>query len=208
MVVRSARRRVAAAMDDKLSVGGPNLRSWEHYLSPPITSEYPLTGDIIRRQNGNPEDPAEYAVVLTPSCDLVSGEGRKPKVKRVLVARCKDVGRLLQELAPGDRDDEEERRKKLRIILTQGHGHSCLPLPALPGIFPQMAADFRALELIDFGKIVTGEGGEYERVASVDSPFRELVAWAYALCAARPGLPDRDYDAWVDEIVSALPKRR
>jgi CheY-like chemotaxis protein len=203
MLVRSARRRVAAAMDRELSSGGPDLKSWEHYLYPPITLEYPLTGDIIRKRGGDAADPSQYAVVLTPSCDLASGEGRKCKVGRVLVAGCRRVDRLLQELAPADRTHGEERRKKLRAILTQGYGRSCLPLPALPGVFPPMVADFRALELIDFTEIANS-GKAYDRIASVDSPFRELVSWAYVLCAARPGMPDRDFDAWVEEVVSEL----
>lgn len=209
-LVRSVRRRVAAAMDQKLSSGGPNLATWEHYLYPPMVRGYPLTGDIIRKHAGDPNDPSQYAVVLTPSCDLVSGDRRRPKVKRVLVASCKDVGRLLQELAPADRENEGERKIRLRAMLTQGHGHSCLPLPELPGIFPHMAADFRDLDLVDFDKISDGDGKQdgYDRIASVDSPFRELVAWAYVLCAARPGLPDRDFDSWVEEIVSTLPEPR
>jgi len=204
-LTRSARRRVAAAMDQELSTGGPNLKSWEHYLCPPTTLGHPLTGDIIRKRTGDRNDPSQYAVVLTPSCDLVSAAGRRPKVSKVLVAQCKDVHRLLQELSPADRENLEERTRRLRAILTQGHGYSCLPLPALPGEFPSMAADFRDLKLIVFTDIGDVDK-EYARVASVDSPFRELVAWAYVLSAARPGLPERDFDSWVEEIVAALPE--
>jgi hypothetical protein len=204
MLVRSARRRVAAAMDKELSTGGPCLRSWEHYLYPPTSPRHPFTGDIIRKHGGDPGDPTQYAVVLTPSCDLVATEKRKPKVRRVLVARCREVDWLLQELTPLERKDEEERKTRLRTILTRGHGLSCLPLPALPGVFPPMTADFRDLEVIDFAEIADGK--EYIRIASVDSPFRELVAWAYVSCAARPGLPDRDYDEWVDDVLAKLPE--
>lgn len=203
MLVRSARRRVAAAMDKELSSGGPNLRSWEHYLCPPTTREHLFTGDIIRKRTANPSDPSAYALVLTPSCDLVTNGKRRAKVANVLVARCKDVQRLLEELAPGDRQDTQERNKKLRAILTRGHGQSCIPIPSLPHEFPPMAADFRVLELIELSQIIE-EDKDYVRVASVDSPFRELVAWAYVSCAARPGLPDRDYDSWVEEVVTAL----
>ena len=207
MLVRSARRRVAAAMDKELSTGGPPLRSWEHYLSPPTGPGHPLTGDIIRNHAGQADDPSQYAVILTPSCDLVSEGRRKPKVGKVLVARCKGVDRLLQEFASADRGNGAERKIKLRTILTRGHGQSCLPVPGLPGVFPSMAADFRDLELISHNEIAD-DGKPYDRIASVDSPFRELVAWAYVLCAARPGVPDRDYDAWVEEIVSMLPEPR
>jgi len=56
-LVRLARRRVAAAMDDALSSGGPKLRSWEHYLCPP-TSGHLLTGDILWKTEGNRKDPS------------------------------------------------------------------------------------------------------------------------------------------------------
>ena len=39
MLMRSARRRVAARMDDALSFGGPSLKSWEFYLCPPICED-------------------------------------------------------------------------------------------------------------------------------------------------------------------------
>jgi CTP synthase len=203
MLTRMARRRVAATMDEKLSTGGPALKSWEHYLRPPIVTAHSLTGDIIRKRDSDPRDPTSYAVVLTPSCDLATGPKRRAKVKHVLVAHCQGVQRLLQELNPADRDNVEERKKRLRLILTQGHGHSCLPLPAFPEEFPPMVADFRDLGLVSLTDI--GSGAPYIRIASVDNPFRELVAWAYVLNAARPGLPDRDFDSWVDEIVAALP---
>jgi len=63
-----------------------------------------------------------------------------------------------------------------------------------------MAADLRQLELISFDKI--SEEAEFVRVASMDSPFRELISWAYMQTGCRPGLPDRNLDDWCDEIVS------
>lgn len=203
-LTRFARRRVAALMDDALSSGGPNLRSWEQYLCPPTITGHLLTGDIIRKRTGEEREPTSYAIVLTPSCDLACEGKREAKVKRTLVALCKGVQRLLQDISLADRKNQEECKKRLRSILTQGHGHSCLPVPALPGVFPPMAADFRDLKLIDLSDI--GDDREYVRVASVDNPFRELVAWAYVLNAARPGLPDRDFDSWLEEVFAALPE--
>jgi len=203
-LIRSARRRLAAGMDEELSSGGPNLRSWEHYLCPPIITRHLLTGDILRERSGQRDDPSHYAVVLTPSCDLVSGNGRKPKVEKVLVAKCATVVRLLEDLNLDVKTKKERCRERLLPMLRQGYGNSCLPLPELPGEFPTMAVDFRRLELIELGAIGDGRK-EYVRVASVDNPFRELVAWAYILNAARLGLPDRDFDSWVEEIIAALP---
>ncbi|MYK60628.1 MAG: hypothetical protein F4034_01405 [Chloroflexi bacterium] len=65
-----------------------------------------------------------------------------------------------------------------------------------------MAADLRDLELIPVGAIGV-EGEEFLRVASVDSPFRELISWAYLQVAGRPGLPQRDLDGWIHDIIEA-----
>jgi CheY-like chemotaxis protein len=205
MLVRSARRRVAAAMDKELSTGGPNLRSWEHYLCPPTNAAHLLTGDLIKKTDGRPEDPSQYAIVLTPSCDLVVSEHRKPKVEKVLVAMCTTVARLLDDLGLAITTKPERIREGLLPILTQGHGGSSFPLPGLPGEFPAMAADFRNLELIGINDIGDAKR-PWIRIASVDNPFRELVAWAYITNAARPGLPERDFGEWADEIIAGLPR--
>jgi hypothetical protein len=203
VLIRSARRRLAARMDEQLSTGGPHLKTWEHYLCPP-TLPHLLTGDIICRRNGDQKDPSSYRLVLTPSCDLVEMGTRKPNVEKVLTAVCSDAERLLKDANLSPKTQTERLKEKIKPFLRQGHGKSCLPLPELPHRFPTMVADFRALEVIDINQI--GSNKEYERVASVDSPFRELVAWAYALNAARPGMPERDFDSWADEIVKAIPE--
>lgn len=201
-LVRSARRRIAARMDDALSSGGPGLRTWEFYLCPPVVEQHLLTGDIIRRSDGDKTDPASYRVVLTPSCDLVESETRAPKVKQVLVSVCTAVNRLCKELKLPETGDWQDKHKNILIgVLNQGHSPTCLPLPALPGEFPSMVADLRNLQLIDLNTL--GADKEWRRVASVDNPMRELTAWAYLGLAARPGLPDRDFGAWVDEVIAA-----
>jgi hypothetical protein len=87
-------------------------------------------------------------------------------------------------------------------ILSQGHFEGIIPLPAFPGHFPHMVADLRNLELVPID--VRGSQTGFERIASVDSPFRELVAWAYMQTTARPGLPERDCDRWCKEIINSL----
>lgn len=207
VLVRSIRRRVAASMDDAMSLGEPNLLSWEQYLCPPSNSAHFLTGDIIRLKSGKQDDPSSYRIVLTPSCDLVSSDKRKPKVEKVLLARCTQVSRLLEDLGlemPSNKGKLEPFKKKLAKFLTQGYGHSSFPVAELPGEFPVMAADFRLLDVISLDEL--NDQKVYERVASVDAPFRELFVWAYLSSAGRPGMPDRDFGPWADSIVSELQK--
>ncbi len=201
MLVRAARRRVAAKMDEDLlseSGEGKGLKSWECYLWPPVV-EHLLMGDVIRIRGSDKTVPHNYCVVLTPSCDLVSTTTRKPKVSRVLVSHCAEADRLLKDLQIHPWVTNPKNLGKLHSMLSTGYAQSCIPLPELPGVFPGMVIDFRDLGLIDITAI-GNVAEEYERVASVDNPWRELLGWAFMLSSARPGMPDRDYEAWATEL--------
>lgn len=203
ILIRTVRRRVAARMDyapftDDLAV----LHPWEHYLAP-SPSQSLLTGDILRKQDSDHNDPCNYAVVLTPSCDLVAGKGRKPKVTHALVACCCPVDRLLSDLRVEVSSKRDKIKDRLMPSLTQGYAATCIPLPALLGQFPSMAADLKNLQLISIDEN-DGKPLRFDCVASMDNPFREMVAWAYAASAGRPGLPDRDFEAWAEEIMDKI----
>ncbi len=208
IITRSGRRRLAAQMDDFSDYEGTEdkrLAPWEHYLCPPVSSDL-LLGDILRKEDGGGE-PDSFRIVLTPSCDLVASEGRSPKVANVLVAKCVKVKTGLcnagMHLDRKDRKDEEkvaEYRRLLKSALAQSFIRNVLPFPKFGKQIPTMAADLRQLELVPFDQI--GGKASFCRVASIDSPFRELISWAYLQTACRPGLPDRNVDEWCEEIVS------
>jgi CTP synthase len=198
--VRAARRRIAAMMDEPY---GEQILSWEQYLYPPIGSDL-LTGDIIKKKNGNNNDPQNYSVVLTPSCDLVSSGDRTPNVANVLVAQCTDIKNVGRENGIDGNTKKDKFKERLLPFLKRGHGNLCLPIPELPGILPPMTAELKKLELIEVNKIGEVEGCEYYRVVSVDSPFREMIVWAYLQVTGRPGLPDRDFDGWADQIYQSV----
>jgi CheY-like chemotaxis protein len=202
MLTRAARRFVAAQMDEVLTnAKPPPLKNWEFYLCPPLIGHL-LTGDIVRQKGRDKTQPSNYAIVLTPSCDLVCEGSRLPKVPQVLVAVCTSVERLLQDLNLPPKD-AGKRRDEIQSMLSRGYTQSCIAIAALPGEFPPMAGDFRQLRLIALDDSKKGLEG-YDRVASVDNPLRELFAWAFMLSSARPALPDRDYKGWAKEIVEAV----
>lgn len=70
-------------------------------------------------------------------------------------------------------------------------------------MIPTMAAYLRDLEFIPFGDIGI-QDKPFLRIASIDSPFRELIAWAYLNTACRPGLPDRDFNSWCNEVIDTF----
>ena len=197
-------------MDElSLSPDKTTLASWEQYLCPPVCENIQL-GDILRSadktdKNGEPV-PALFRVVLTPSCDLVTSENRKPKAPNVLVAKCCSVKDGLDRTELKDMG-EKKLKERLPSILTRGYFEAVIPFPGLKGRIPTMAANLRDLELIPINEISDSDG-QFHRVASVDSPFRELIAWAYMQIAGRPGLPDRDFASWADEIITTLENER
>ena len=201
MIKRSGRRRLAAQMDE-ISTDGTKLTGLEQYLHPPICEDIRL-GDILKQEGGANEDPAAFCVVLTPSCDLVSSDGRSSKVRDVLVARCHSINDGLQ-LTSWGTIRISRLRERLPGTLAQGYFETIVPFPSLKNRIPPMAANLRDLELIPIEKINT----KFLRIASLDSPFRELIAWVYLQTAGRPGLPDRDIDAWRDEIIENVENER
>ena len=198
-VRRAGRRRLAALMDE-ISEDGQVLASWEQYLSPPVSKDV-LLGDVLRKAEGNWTDPASFRVVLTPSCDLVSSAGREAKVENVLVARCCSTKDGFDLTSWEGISTGKLRDRLIKTVLSRGYFETIMPLPALERRIPTMVANLRQLELIPIGDIGTGSK-PFLRIASLDSPFRELTSWSYVDVAGRPGVPDRDFESWRDEIVT------
>jgi len=196
-LVRAARRRVAAMMDVGHESEGA-LACWEHYIYPPCDRNL-LLGDVIYRRDEGWDNPEAFRLVLTPSCDIAQA-----KVTEVLVAKCKGAAHFVEILGLADAS-AEKLREKLPKSLSSGHALACIPLPPFQGKLPAMTADLRDLELVSL-KSIEPNGREFERVVSMDSPFRELVAWAYMQTCGRPGLPDRDVKAWSEEIIKEVNK--
>ena len=201
-ILRAGRRRLAALMDEHPGEEQV-LASWEQYLCPPISEDI-LLGDILRDTEKEGTDPSLFRVVLSPSCDLVSSGGRQPKINEILVARCCSTKRGVELMGWGN-IGAGKLKDRLNPILSRGYSDTLVPLPALKSRIPTMMANLRELELIPIGD-VSSEGSRFLRVASLDSPFRELISWAYMQVSARPGVPDRDLVSWRDEIVGRLPE--
>ena len=199
IITRSGRRRVAAMLDEPTG-GEAALASWECYIYPPV-APHTLLGDILQA-DGSSSAPESFRIVLTPSCDMVRSEGQPPKVQEVLAAKCCSMQEALKQIGlDGNGRDRHARRIRERL-LSKGYEQSIIPFPKLDGLIPTMAADLRELELIPIDEI--GHEAPFHRIASIDSPFRELVAWAHLQNAGRPGLPDRDLESWVREVTSTL----
>ena len=208
-----ARRRVAAMLDE-MTPDGRTLQVWEQYLYPALGA-FPLLGDLLCAEKNDATDPSAYRLVLTPSCDMDvdASAGRKPKVATILVAKCAGVANAVARefRAPNSNKLAEKTARRLNDAMTEGLGESSILLPGIPGVFPDMCADLKALELLDYsadGKSISGRSAgkvvSFRRIASVNSPFREQVSWNYQRIACRPGMPDRDIAKWAEAVAKQL----
>jgi hypothetical protein len=191
-LARIVRRRIAARMDLNTVLTDSKPAAWEQYLCPPLDDQW-LMGDILRMSQGDKREPKSYRVTLTPSCDLVKRK-EKRKVEHVLVCQCSGIDRYVDATRVG------KELSLLSRFLTEPQVGGNIPLPGYHGLIPPMSARIRELELIPVTDIGDDEQSKFMRVASVDSPFREQIAWAFVQIAGRPALPDRDLESWVQEI--------
>ena len=215
-IKRASRRRLAALMDESPN-GKTKLVSWEQYIYPPITKNC-LLGDVIMKFGGSISEPTDFRIILSPSCDLVKRP--EPKIKEILVARCCSVVDGLGKANIKDLKNNSKSRNTIQHILTQGYINSVILLPKLKGKIPSMFADMKDLELVPWNSICDDEESgtsedirniersdtRYYRVASIDSPFREMISQVYQLVSTRPGLPERDFKSWAKELSADLPE--
>ena len=173
---------------------------WEQYICPPVSQDL-LLGDILREANGDIDNPTIFRVVLTPSCDLVYSGGRQPKVSKVLTARCCSMASGLRLTSLGDLGVSGLKKRLISTVLSKGYFETIIPFPALQSRIPTIMANLLDLELIPLGDIDLKDK-RFLRISYLDSPFRELVSWAYVQVSGRPGLPDRDFASWRDEIMN------
>ncbi|GMV83563.1 MAG: hypothetical protein AMXMBFR7_47470 [Planctomycetota bacterium] len=201
-LLHAGRRRIAATMDDPTLIGNRKMTCWEVYLVPAIGRDC-LTGDIIYKRGSPKTSPESYRLILSPSCDLARGG----KVPAALVAKCFPSAAMLDKFkkAVEPSDDKDLKKQLASLVLSQGSWNGWLPLPAFGDILPTSAANLKDLEIIPLASIgdFKSSNHDFVRVASIDSPFREQVAWAYLTTAARPGMPERDLKPWAEEVVKA-----
>lgn len=70
-------------------------------------------------------------------------------------------------------------------------------LPALADKIGNMLADLKNLFIINVDKM-----NDFERVVSIDSPFREKLNEVFIRTAGRIGPPDRDFNSFAEGCIN------
>ncbi|HEV2327655.1 MAG TPA: hypothetical protein VGY56_02575 [Verrucomicrobiae bacterium] len=212
MLLRLTRRRIAASLDSS-TASTDIIKAIEQFIYPPLEDSL-LIGDVLVKRDANMNSAESYRVILTPSCDMVTGSGRAP-VENILLAQCVIVSdpeilrRLsLLETKPAELPAILGRRLKEDLRSDQ------IVFPAINGCWPAMVVDLKRIEIIRSEKIGLNQKDRPEetlffRLASLDSPFREKIAWRYVETMGRPGLPFIDKTALEKDVVAAAnPKEK
>jgi len=181
-------RRVAAFIDQYKTE--PAMPAVSIYITPPIC-DHPRLADIIKNR-----ETESIHLVLTPSCDLGSS-GQSPKVDKVIVADCEEIDREVFE-----RLSLSTKPEKLRKRLNDWSIDEYVALPSLGTKFKCLAANLKKVSQINIIEVCPGEQRKYDIIASIDSPYREKIAWSFIQQVGRPGVPNIDFDKMIDEIIS------
>ncbi|MCX6639244.1 MAG: hypothetical protein NTW14_02015 [bacterium] len=203
ILFRSARRRIGAMMDSNTVMTDQGIFPWEQYIYPPLSDDL-LLGDVLYKLDGDITDATSYRIILTPSCDLSASP---PKVDQVLVACCESKDKYLRNLPSNPSKKKERLESNLNHDQIDGNGI----LPAYSTIIPHLCVCYRKLEQIQYNEILSNpdravDGKRFKRVASIDSPFRERIAWAYYQIAGRVGIPTFDNNKWINELLNNPPE--
>ncbi len=188
---------------------GENPPAWIEYLYPPM-KQHLMVADILRIISKETDvnavgSPEEYAVILTPSCDMANSN----EPIKVLLAMCVNKDEFCN-LKLGNQSIDsgkgKEKVDRVSVMLNTGYNFSKVALPELPSIIPYLTLDLKSMTQVMSSEIALSkesinENHKYYRVASVNSPFREQIVWAHMINSCRPGMPNRDMQTWAKGIL-------
>ena len=166
------------------------IHPMQYYIIPPVEASS-LSGDIFYQ---TVNDINEYFVLLTPSCDMVIG---REKAERLLFVGCK---LLRNETEYTEWISNSSKENKLMALLKNNRQKSqserFFYLPGALSI-PDLIVDFQNVSMKtheDINKIT--------RLASVDSPFAEMLVSKFIRYYGRIGAPDLDLDLILQRLGS------
>jgi CheY-like chemotaxis protein len=167
------------------AVAEGQMHPMQYYVIPPVEPA-PLAGDVYQGQIG---EHSGLWVLLTPSCDLVTG---REKADLVLLARCLPLTEQVeyQQWRDGLPAPSNTRIRQLQALLRNNRqDNQSERFFFLPGALslPDLVVDFQHLVTLQRDHM-----GGLERLASLDSPFAEALLARFTRYFGRLGTPDLD----------------
>lgn len=160
------------------SLNKENVHPMQFYIYPENSGEYEC-GEILQKDQ-------EVFVILTPSCDFISGENRSRKVGDVLLAKTKLLSETKEyEKYQSKKDGRDEKGNLIRLIESR-KGDRYFFLPQTPFIENRII-DFQSKEMVKYDDLAN-----YTRVAKLDSPYAESMVSSFIRYYNRIGYPDID----------------
>lgn len=180
------------------SIKDDKVHPMEFYIYPmDSTKEFENAEIVKERETGN------IFVILTPSCDFVSGNGRKRKVENVLLAttmRLEETdeykGYMKSKKDSDENNQNQELHKKLenkicslKQFLNSSKSDRFFFLPGTPFI-ENRVIDFQKKTEVSYDSL----RNSYERITKLDSPFAQSMTAQFIRYYNRIGFPDIDTD--------------
>ncbi|MBS1993008.1 MAG: hypothetical protein JSS83_20965 [Cyanobacteria bacterium SZAS LIN-3] len=189
LLERLIRRRLAVQISRMLDDSEiETVKGLEFYLYPPIsTKEYRL-GDVLKHKN----DKNDFRVVLTPHCQLtVQANELNPKADFVLTVKALDAPTVLSKWVtkPTKFEDPPDFDSLRRVIKPEPEVGKPLGrywfLPNFLDI-PALYCDFLQVESVSMGDL----NSNYDRIATLDTPFAESLQSCFAGFYSSVGTPN------------------
>lgn len=176
-------------------MGQKDFPIWSQYIYPTLNESF-STGDIITLKNCAPNTAIQkkFFIILSQSCDIAHS-----KINEVLVAKCYDIKLFLRKRNIGEGQYEIRSEDEVKTILNTGFCNELFPLPGIDSVIPDVAVNLKELKLIPVAQL----GSSYQKIASLSSPYKERLIWAYMQTACRPGVPDLDIEKWCDSLLQS-----
>lgn len=187
---------LAQGLGQVLGTGSADAVHPTRYFVQPPSSGYRM-GDLLAAPGSREEDADTGVshVILTPSCDLVPRSGGM-KAERVILAECRSLDSF-EEYRKWKRSPSNNSRTVLENLLKsrpKGQEDRYFYLPAAWNV-PDVVADFQSVS-----SIATDQLEDYEKVASLDSPFAEALSQRFNRYMGRVGTPDLDIGSVVRRL--------
>lgn len=188
-----ARRLAFRLREESLNGQSPDhVRPIEYYIYPDLQG-CPRAGGLVRSKADN-----RYWLILTPSCDLDLKKDKR-NAESVLLAECRAIEEYSALKSWKTKVDDKDKIASVRRLLSGNAPQTDrgFYLPAAHDI-PGMMADFQLTQSVKYPDFEAN----YQRVATLDSPFAEAALARYARYFGRLGTPDLDLEFVLNRLAA------